>query len=95
MPEMRFIVIWPNGEEETCYSPSLVVNDFLAEGGRYPIAEFLVRTTDALTIASDRVQAKYGFPCSLAFHQLERIRARAQSFAGQPDATVLCQSFII
>ncbi len=27
MPEMRFVIAWPDGREETCYSPSLVIRD--------------------------------------------------------------------
>ena len=27
MPEMWFVVRWPDGSSETCYSPSLVIKD--------------------------------------------------------------------
>jgi uncharacterized repeat protein (TIGR04042 family) len=73
MPEMHFVISWPDGREETCYSPSLVIRDFLVEGESYPVTDFIGRSREALTIASDRVQAKYGFPCSLARGQLARI----------------------
>ncbi len=32
MPEMRFLIRWPDGNRESCYSPSLVVKDFFAPG---------------------------------------------------------------
>ncbi len=95
MPEMRFVIAWPDGREESCYSPSLVIRDFLAEGETYPLAEFVDRSRKALTIASDRVEAKYGHPCSLARGQLARIEATAAAFLTQPDAKVRCKTFIL
>jgi uncharacterized repeat protein (TIGR04042 family) len=94
MPEMRFVIAWPDGQQESCYSPSLVIRDFFEEGATYPVGEFLDRSRKALTIASDRVEAKFGHPCSLARGQLARIEAAAAHFIDQPDALVRCQSFI-
>ncbi|WP_137128664.1 MSMEG_0570 family nitrogen starvation response protein [Rhizobium sp. FY34] len=94
MPEMRFVVTWPDGRDEECYSPSLVIKDFFAEGQSYPLADFLKRSREALTIASDRVQAKYGVPCSLARGQLARIETAATQFDGQEAATVVMKTFI-
>lgn len=95
MPEMRFVIAWPDGEEETCYSPSLVIKDFFAEGESYRLADFLDRSRKALTIASDRVEAKYGFPCSLALGQLARIEAAVARFPSGTDAAVHCKAFIL
>ena len=75
MPEMTFTVRWPNGTEQQCYSPSLVMHDHLEVGGRYPVPEFVSRTTRALTEASDRVRAKFGFACTSAAAQMSEIRA--------------------
>lgn len=93
MPEMHFVVRWPDGAAETCYSPSLVVKDFFSPGRSYPLGEFLERSRTALNIASDRVEAKYGAPCSRALAQLARIEAAAQRFAGVPDAQVSVDAF--
>ena len=94
MPEMRFVVRWPDGGRESCYSPSLVVRDFLREGESYSVTDFLQRSRDALQIASERVKAKYGFPCSLALDQLARIEAKASEFDGQGGACVACEAFL-
>lgn len=94
MPEMRFVIAWPDGVQETCYSPSLVIRDFLVEGETYPLPDFLDRSRQALTIASDRVEEKYGFPCSLARSQLARIEAGAARFQSDVDAAVHCKAFI-
>ena len=74
---MWFDVRWPDGTAQTCYSPSLVVTDHLAVGAGYPVPEFLDRARTALGIASDRVQAAYGFPCSRAAASLAAIEAAA------------------
>lgn len=91
---MRFVVTWPDGRDEECYSPSLVIKDFFAEGRSYPLADFIDRSRQALTIASDRVEAKYGFPCSLARGQLARIETAAADFRDREAATVLMKTFI-
>ena len=93
MPEMRFRIRWPDGTVETCYSPSLVVKDFLAPSETYALAEFLELSRAALAIASDRVEAKYGAPCSRAASQLARIETAARAFAGDPAACVAVEAF--
>ena len=77
MPVMHFTVRWPDDHETRCYSPSLVIRDFLVPGQRYPLPDFLDRTREALNIASERVRAKYGFACSAAMDQLARIEHTA------------------
>lgn len=90
MPEMRFHVRWPDGSREACYSPSLVVKDHLAVGWDYPLDAFVALSRTALTIASDRVRARYGFPCGRAQAQLARIEETARH---QEPGTVHVESF--
>lgn len=82
MPEMTFQVRWPDGSETSCYSPSLVMHDWLAPGADYPLAEFVERSTTALRIASERVAAAYGFACTSAMQQEAEITAIAATHAG-------------
>jgi len=93
MPEMRFRVRWPDDTVSSCYSPSLVVKDFLAAGQSYQVAEFLRRSREALTIASERVRQKYGFYCTGAAAQLAEIEREAARFANHPAATVTVEAF--
>jgi uncharacterized repeat protein (TIGR04042 family) len=93
MPEMRFSIRWPDGTTEDCYSPSLVIKDFLSPGQSYPLDEFVGRSRTALDIASDRVEAKYGYRCSRAAATLARIEKVAASFATLPDAQVTVEAF--
>ena len=75
MPEIRFQIEWPDGTQEVCYSPSLIVKEYFTPGKQYDLDDFLRRSQDSLTIASDRVKAKYGSPCGLALGQLQQIEA--------------------
>lgn len=88
MPEINFKIQWPNGQKETCYSPSLVVKTYFEPGATYTIAEFVEKSRESLTIASDRVQAKFGFPCSRALSQLQSIETTAQAYADAPESRV-------
>ncbi|TPE51694.1 MSMEG_0570 family nitrogen starvation response protein [Amaricoccus solimangrovi] len=89
MPEVRFTVRWPDGTEETCYSPSTAIARHLEAGARYQLADFLARARAGLREGSRRVEAKYGFACSSALDQLARIEARAARF---DRGDVLCLS---
>ncbi|KPQ35400.1 MAG: MSMEG_0570 family protein [Phormidesmis priestleyi Ana] len=93
MPEINFKIQWPNGQQDLCYSPSLVVKKYFEPGAHYTVTEFVSRSKEALTIASDRVQEKYGFPCSLALGQLRKIETTAQQYDATPDSTVTFLAF--
>ncbi|ODN71028.1 MSMEG_0570 family nitrogen starvation response protein [Methylobrevis pamukkalensis] len=93
MPEMRFRITWPDGTPESCYSPSLVIKDYFAPGQTYPLGDFVARSREALSIASDRVKARYGMPCSLALGQLARIEATSRRYATDPAASVTVDGF--
>jgi uncharacterized repeat protein (TIGR04042 family) len=86
MPEMSVVVRWPDGREQDCYSPSLVMHDHLVEGASYAVADFERRAVRALDIASDRVRAKYGFACTSAAATTEQIRRAASTYS--PDQLV-------
>ena len=74
---MWFDVRWPDGARDRLYSPSLVVRDHVRVGATYPVVEFVERSRTALGLASDRVQARYGFPCSRSAASLAQIEAAA------------------
>ena len=93
MPEMRFLIRWPDGTPESCYSPSLLIGDYFEAGKTYALADFLARSRAALAIASDRVKAKHGVPCGRALAQLARIQAAAAGFADLLDAGVTVDDF--
>lgn len=94
MPEMRFRIRWCDGTEELCYSPSLIVKKYFELNHAYALEDFVQRARTALQIASDRVQAKYGYPCGLALGQLQHIEERADQYRAVPDAQVEVLQFI-
>ena len=94
MPEIRFQIQWPDGSKETCYSPSLIVKDYFTPESEYAIEDFVERSRTSLKIASDRVLAKYGMPCSLALGQFERIEATATQYSHMPQPKVRFIQFL-
>lgn len=70
-------VEWPDGSRESLYSPSTVVEDVFSRGDAYPLPQFVALVREAMTEASDRVQARYGFPCTRAAHTLATVEASA------------------
>jgi uncharacterized repeat protein (TIGR04042 family) len=72
----------------------LVIKDYFEPGNTYDLADFVERSRTALTIASDRVQAKYGMPCSLAIGQLRSITQRASQYESLDTPKVSVIQFI-
>jgi uncharacterized repeat protein (TIGR04042 family) len=90
---MRFNIRWPDQSTSSCYSPSLVVKEFLTPGESYSIPDFLSRSREALTIASERVKQKYGFYCTGAAESLRSLEETAAEYADNKDAVVTVLSF--
>jgi uncharacterized repeat protein (TIGR04042 family) len=94
MPEIHFQIQWPDGTEETCYSPSLVVKEHLESGVEYELSDFLERSRVALREASDRVRAKFGFPCGRALGQLQKLETTAEGYRDRPSPKVKLLKFV-
>lgn len=91
MPEIHFKIQWPDGSQDVCYSPSLVVKDYFTPNCEYELEDFVERSRTALQIASDRVKLKYGRPCGLALGQLEEIIMKSSEYKNftQPKVQVI------
>ncbi len=89
MPEMYFRVRWPDGREQRCYSPSVVIKDLMNVGQSYPVFELVERCRAGLRIAAERVRLKYGFYCSAALEQLAALEAAAEQHEGTALAEVV------
>ncbi|MEE3317775.1 MAG: MSMEG_0570 family nitrogen starvation response protein [Pseudomonadota bacterium] len=92
MPETYWTVRWPDGQEERLYSPSTVIAELFSAGTEYPVDEFLHRSRIGLERASNRVAARYGFACSSAMAQLDRIEARIATLTTDSEAKIACLS---
>lgn len=93
MPEMTFHVQWPDGSTEDCYSPSHIIKDYFVPGQSYPLDDFVARANEALNIANERVNEKYGFFCAAALRQMASINETSGRFKGSPGVEVLVQKF--
>ncbi|MDF1669961.1 MAG: MSMEG_0570 family nitrogen starvation response protein [Roseovarius sp.] len=90
MPETMFRILWPDGVEEECYSPSTVIHDHLTAGATYRVDDFGTRSRTALELAAQRVEAKYGFRCSSADAQAAKLASAIARY--KPEETVICLS---
>jgi uncharacterized repeat protein (TIGR04042 family) len=93
MPAMHYTLRWPDASETTCYSPSLVIQDYLQPGQAYALPDFIQRLREATGIANERVQAKYGFLCSRAGDQLDQLEALVHRWADRAGAQVEVVAF--
>lgn len=83
---MMFAVRWPDGSGREYYSPSFIVEEYLEAGREYPLADFVSRIRESMTIAGDRVYARYGMRCAESAITLAAVERAAAGF--EPDATV-------
>jgi uncharacterized repeat protein (TIGR04042 family) len=88
MPEVHVHIRWPDDRAEVCYSPSTAIKTVFAAGQTYALADFMARAEDGLTQAGERVRAVYGYACSSAADQLQRLRETAATYAEHSDASV-------
>ena len=94
MPAMHYRLQWPDASVTTCYSPSLVIQDYFEPGSSYALPEFLRRLRQATQIASDRVAARFGYACTRAADQLATVEAVAARYARDEAACVRVLEFL-
>jgi len=82
MPALHFNVTWPDGESARYYSPSTSVKQHLSVK-RYPQGEFQTAAEIALNTASERVREKFGYSCTAASAELEKITHKLNQLRGQ------------
>jgi len=78
MPSVNFKVRWPDGEQTTYYSPSTIVYEHFEAGSEYTQTEFDERVHAALNAASERVYKRFGYYCTAASGELEKINHKLQ-----------------
>lgn len=92
MPEVVLELRWPNGEASSFYSPSTVVYEFLKPGDRLSIAELEQKGLAALSEASERVRARYGFACTRTDEEALKLRKRVALYSGTEIVEVQASS---
>lgn len=81
MPAVNFEVLWPDGECVVYYSPSTVIHQFFKENTQYSLDQFSQMSQQALDAASERVRARFGYACTAASAELEKIKCKLHSLA--------------
>ncbi|CAI1808726.1 MSMEG_0570 family protein [Serratia ficaria] len=93
MPAMHFVVRWPDGSEEICYSPSTAIEAYLTVHHPYTVAEFTALALKALNEASERVASKFGYACSSAMDQASMIEQKALRFS--PSDSIIVEKITV
>lgn len=74
MPETRLHIRWPDGKNDVVYSPSTVIEQYFQPDQQLSLTEFGQTCTKALDHASERVYQSYGFACTSAMAERDRIQ---------------------
>lgn len=94
MPSVNFTIQWPDGEQNTYYSPSTIVYEHFVAGSTYSLAEFDTRIHAALNAASERVYQRFGYYCTAASAELEKINHKLHVLRTENiDGSVLFAQF--
>jgi uncharacterized repeat protein (TIGR04042 family) len=73
MPEVYIHIIWPTGNRDSVYSPSSVIKNYFKAGESLTVEQFQSKAEEALKNASQRVKERFGFECSSAMGELDRL----------------------
>jgi putative flavoprotein involved in K+ transport len=74
MPETYLHIRWPDGNDDVIYSPSTVIRQYFEPDQQLSLVEFEQTCTQALDHASERVYQSYGFACTSAMAERDRIQ---------------------
>jgi uncharacterized repeat protein (TIGR04042 family) len=80
MPITYVHIEWPDHKTGQVYSPSSVIKEYFKSGERLSVEKFLAACTEGLNAASERVQQKFGYTCTSAIAELERINILCQNY---------------
>lgn len=75
MPAVNFKVTWPDGDVITYYSPSTIIHTHIQQG-IYALEDFKARCDTALSAASERVYQRFGYYCSAADEEQQKIKKK-------------------
>lgn len=95
MPETYVQIQWPGGRKEHIYSPSSIIRDYMQAGTELPLNDFEARCIQALDHASERVRERYGYACSSAMAEKQRIVAAVKALRPTVDDTQTVQILTI
>lgn len=80
MPVTYVHIEWPDQIKDQLYSPSSVVKEYFNTNQEISVAEFNLACSESLNEASNRVAQKFGFGCTSAMAELQRIQSECKKY---------------
>ena len=89
MPALNFKIEWPNREVMEYYSPSTVLLNYFRTGDKLTVEELIKTSRTALDKASQRVEERFGYRCTAAAEQRDKILQKAACFDAEQTIQIL------
>ncbi len=83
MPAVNFTVNWPDGDVVNYYCPSSIIYEHLSAGQSFELGDFATISKRLLEQASERVREKFGFYCSAASGEQQKIATKLKTLNGK------------
>ena len=91
MPEVYMQIEWPGNKKDVVYSPSSIIYEHFKKGEAFSVDMFEKKVTEALTQASQRVLAKFGYECTSAMGEIMRIQSIVNSLKDKSQEVKITQ----
>ncbi len=80
MPVTHVHIEWPDQKADQIYSPSSIIKEYFKPAEELAMADFLTACTESLNQASQRVEKKFGFECTSASAELQRVEFLSRAY---------------
>ena len=89
MPITYVHIEWPDHKTDKVYSPSSVIKEYFIAGENLSVKSFMDTCTKGLLKANERVFQKFGFACTSALSESERIHILCQKYDASKKVKII------
>lgn len=89
MPVTHVYIKWPDSTEDKVYSPSSIVKSYFAKEQEVTINEFNAICNTSLNEASERVIQKFGYACTSAMAEIQRIQNLCKKYDEEEKVKII------
>lgn len=89
MPVTYVNIEWPDSQTDQIYSPSSVIEEYFKVGESISINDFLTKSNEGLAEASERVRKKFGYACTSAQAESDRIKERCDVYDASKKVKII------
>jgi uncharacterized repeat protein (TIGR04042 family) len=89
MPALDIDIEWPDGDVMKFYSPSTILLKYFQEGNSLTIRELINLSEEAFNAAGLRVEEVFGFLCTEAESQRDKIIKKAKLYEDNDKVIIL------